>query len=251
VESFYEELFPIRAYDIDFENKLKISALFNCLQDAASTHATKLKLGFNDLLSKNLFWVLSWVRIEMDEYPKFGDSISVKTWPKKKFKLYSLRDFTLTNNAGKVFAKASSAWVLLKADSKRPVDPLTIASISYQTENSAIDSTPEKIYPPENLESEKYQRKIRYSDIDINRHVNNARYVEFIMDSFDNDFYKINILKKITISFISESKMGDEIRVKKFDFENQSYILAENLVSSKEIFRCSLDWEDALNKLQP
>lgn len=63
MNNIYQETKTIRAYDVDFNNKIKISSVFNLLQDVASVHADLLGLGFKDLYKLDLGWVLSWVKL--------------------------------------------------------------------------------------------------------------------------------------------------------------------------------------------
>ena len=38
-------------------------------------------------------------------------------------------------------------------------------------------------------------RKVRYSDIDLNGHLNNTKYIDYIVDIHDSDFYKKGLQK--------------------------------------------------------
>ena len=56
MQTFWEDNLKVRAYDVDFKNKLKVSSIFNYMQDAASSHADNLNVGYKQLLKEELFW---------------------------------------------------------------------------------------------------------------------------------------------------------------------------------------------------
>lgn len=123
LNNYYEEIKAIRAYDVDFNNKIKISSVFNMLQDVASVHADQLGLGFRDLNKLDLGWVLFWVKLNIERYPAFGDSVNIKTWPRCKFKLYSMRDYSMQDDgSGNTLLNATSAWLPINTKSKRITD---------------------------------------------------------------------------------------------------------------------------------
>lgn len=211
----YEESRFIRAYDIDFQNELKVNAIFNIMQEIASVHADNLRLGFDDLRELNLAWVLSWAKVEICSNPKFGEPIHIRTWPKEKHKLYSMRDFLLFDEGQNVIAKATTAWLLINTVKKRITDPATLPiTIPYQTETHALREYPQKIIA-QNEKTIVFSKTFHYTDIDVNSHVNNTRYIELILDCFPPEYYSANRISDITITFSSESFCGDEIAIGK------------------------------------
>ena len=61
----YENTFKITAFDVDANNRLRINRIFDYFQDAASNDAEQLGFGYKDFVPQGLFWVLSWVKIEL------------------------------------------------------------------------------------------------------------------------------------------------------------------------------------------
>ncbi len=180
MKSLWETSLNIRAFDVDANNSLKVSAIFDYFQDTAANHAENLKVGYTDLIPKGLFWVLSWAKFEFIDYPKFMDEINIQTWGKKQYKLYSMRDFLMLDKGDNVLCKASTAWLLLDAKSLRPkIMPQLFPDVVFIEEKSSLDDLPEKF--PEFPQTEKiYTKEIKYSDIDLNKHANNAKYLELL-----------------------------------------------------------------------
>lgn len=242
MNNHYEEIKTIRAYDVDFNNKIKISAVFNLMQDVASVHADQLGLGFKDLYKLDLGWVLSWVKLNINEYPSFGDFISIKTWPKCKYKLYSMRDFYISNESGNNIITATSAWLPLNTKTKRITDTKNLPrEIVYQPDLIAVDEFPEKISIGDEKETLSH-KKFRYADIDINQHVNNTRYIEMILDCYKPEQYKTNQIKNFEIFFSAESFFEDEVEISRFSSNSFDVHHGVNIKTLKQVFISKLEW---------
>jgi acyl-ACP thioesterase len=245
MEAVYKTSEYIRAFDVDANNRLKVSTLFDYFQDAASKHAEHLNVGFTDLIPKGLLWVLSWVKMEVINYPKFLDQVKIQTWGKSQHKLYSMRDFLLFNSNDEVLCKGTTAWLLLDSKTLRPkILTQIFPDVMLNGEKSALDEYPIKI---NNIGSKEivFSKKINYTDIDLNKHVNNAKYVEYILDCYDQDFHKDHIIKSLTISFLTETKFNHELELYKssLTIENgYDYIEAKNLITDKDVFKATIEW---------
>ena len=117
---FWKTSFKITAFDVDANNRLRVSRVFDHFQDAASNDAERLGFGYNDFVPMGLFCVLSWVKFEFINYPKFMDKVRIQTWGKKQHKLYSMRDFLMFNSKDEIIIRGTSAWLLLDSKSLRP-----------------------------------------------------------------------------------------------------------------------------------
>jgi acyl-ACP thioesterase len=213
MNSIYTEVRIIRAYEIDFQNELKLNAVFNIMQEAASTHAESMGLGFEDLKKNDLAWFLSWAKIKLGRTAIFGDKIHVTTWPKTKHRLFSIRDFHITDSGDNTIADATTAWLLINTKTKKITDLNSLPeNISYQTHMSAVDEYPGKMSMGEDKEPA-YSKIIRYTDIDINGHVNNTKYIELILDCFTLDKFRSERIEEATIRFSAESFERDTIHV--------------------------------------
>jgi acyl-ACP thioesterase len=240
--SLWENTFKIRAFDVDANNRLKISTIFDYFQDAASNHADNLKVGYDDLIPKGFFWVLSWAKFEFGDYPHFKDEVKVQTWGKKQHKLYSVRDFLMLDMNDKVLCKATTAWLLLEAKTLRPKIMLQLfPEVILFQEKSAMDELPQKFQSMPQTEKI-FSKEIKYSDIDLNKHANNAKYVELLLDCYDQEFHNSHQMKSLTISFLSEAKFGDTIEFSKSIQAETHFIKTKNLNTDKVVFQAIAEW---------
>ncbi len=245
MKAIWEQTLKIRAYDVDFSNRLKASALFHYMQEVASVHAEDLNVGYNELLHAGLFWVLSWIKIELAEYPQFGDVVHVSTWPKCKYKLYSMRDFLFFHETGETFCRATTAWLLIDAKSKRVTSLKKLPlEVPYQKDKSALAAFPEKLSATRAMEIVSHKQSY-YTDIDVNQHVNNARYVEYLLDCYPQEFHREQHINTLTIAFLSEMKYGEQLEIKRdthFTKEEGHFVEALNTTNGKPVFQALIEW---------
>jgi acyl-ACP thioesterase len=215
--------FKIKLFQSDQNGKLTLYSLFHLLQECAWDNARLNNFGYEYLESKNAFWVLSRVLVEMKEYPEWKDEIEIKTWPKGVDGFFAIRDFQISKNGG-VIGNVTSYWLILDKDSKRPkrLDDFNFVHENFLNE-TAIDKKLEKIsILGETSELEK--RRVYSSDLDVNKHVNNATYVRWILDSYFSQNKKP--LYGFEINFTSELLLKDEFIVcKTADNEYDRYLL--------------------------
>lgn len=207
---FGKYIFQIKSYDSDQNGQLTLPALFHFLQECAWENARANNFGYEFLEKNNAYWVLSRVLVQMDEYPQWRDEIEIKTWAKGVDRFFAIRDFQIYKN-GKTIGNVTSYWLIVDKDKKRPRKP---EDFNFVHENflreSAIEQKPEKIKIDIDL-TKNEERKVFYSDIDVNQHVNNATYVRWILDSWFSNHSEA--IAEFEINFLSELILNDEFAV--------------------------------------
>jgi len=242
----WNETHKVSLYEVDYHNKLRIDSFFNYLQDAASNHAETLGWGYIDLKKENLTWILSRVKLIINSYKGIGDFIKIDTWPKGVDGLLALREFRLIDENEKVFALATSAWLLVDSNIMRPVKTdefhQRINHVYLDSEYS-IKETPGKIIVPDNIEKIR-ERIIRYSDIDVNHHVNNAKYIEFALDCFSIEEFGKKEIKSVQVNFLSELKYGDKVTISKGQSSNSNGTYIQGIKGDTiKVFQSVINWE--------
>jgi acyl-ACP thioesterase len=225
--------FSIKSYDSDQTGKLTLHTLFHFLQECAWDNARLNDFGFEFLESKNAYWVLSRILVQMDEYPNWRDDIKIKTWPKGTHGFFALRDFEVYKN-DKVIGRVTTSWLILNKDSKRPqrLDQFNFVQEDF-IHDHAINKNLDKIGIPRELEKVT-ERKVYYSDLDVNKHVNNATYVRWILDSYFSDSEKE--ITEFEINFLSELYLNDHFTVHKAIAEQEHFYILKNL-KDREVCR--------------
>lgn len=173
------------------------------------------------------------------------DEVKIQTWGKKQYKLYSMRDFLMFNSKDEIIIRGTSAWLLLDSKSLRPkILTQLYPELKLLDSKDALQELPLKIIPVKEMEMV-FSKKICYSDIDLNQHTNNAKYIELMFDCFDQEFHKGHTVKSLTVSFNAETKFGDEIELYKGDVQSNilsQYVEAKNKNSGNTVFQALFEW---------
>jgi len=212
--------YKVHSYEADFKGDATLPNICQFMQESAWNHAEHLQVGFSHLIKKNLIWILSRQAVKILTYPRWGDTIKIHTWPSGKDRVFCYRDFKIFDDKDNVIGLASTTWFVIDLVKRRPQ-----RADSYITLN--VDDDVERALPvfPPKLESLEPANKsgsfqVTYSDLDVNEHVNNVKYIEYILDSLSFDFVKSNQLKELEINYLSEAHYNDTITVKQANMES-------------------------------
>jgi acyl-ACP thioesterase len=209
--NIWQESYRIRSYEVDCRNRLSILSTFNYMQEAASRHAAALGVSIHQLLAENHTWLLSRLKIKIAAYPRWNDQIRASTWPSGARQLFALRDFELTDTDNRPFAKALSAWLVIDLQRRRPIRIEPFLERLKPIEGShAIDGGLDKL-PPLKHHTHETRFVVRFSDLDINQHVNNVKFVEWVIESLPPAVLNSMVLSELEINFLAEAFYGDQI----------------------------------------
>lgn len=204
-KEFLIKKIPIASYFTDLSGELSIPSLFLLFQEVAWEHASINGFGYNDLDNQGLFWVLSRIHTEINEMPKWTDSVVLTTWPSGTEGAFALRDFTVENEDNKRLISATSSWLIVDIESRRPKRPNTFKERMPLCENfRATNGNAPKIKASSGTPFSSYQIMPRIADIDVNGHINNTKYIEWAINSFPMDFYLKNRICGLSINYLAE-----------------------------------------------
>lgn len=233
--------FQITSADVDMFSRIKLGSLVNFLIQSAAKSADDLGLGFSNLKEYQLFWVLSRLTVEIYSPLTWYHSITVNTWPKNIERIFYVRDFVVKNEKGEIVAKATSAWLALDMESKRPkvIDSKKTEVFHLLSHEHALSYSPEKINQKALKQS--IIKEPSYFDIDLNKHLTSTRYVDWMMDTFPVEFHKVNYPKKLSINYLKETMLGQRVSINKENTANEFLfegVLSEN---DKPTFRAKIN----------
>jgi acyl-ACP thioesterase len=244
----FEKEYRIHVYETGPDGKLNLYSLFNYMQDIASDHAIKLGFGRDDLMRDNRFWVLSRIYAVVNEWPLWEESIILRTWPNGTDKLFALRNYEVRYPDGRPIASGTSSWLILDQTTKKVQRPDSI--LSQYNRNLHTDASPVRYATKINPSAENGIKspvfRIKVSDLDVNLHTNNVRYLKWVCDTYNLDFIMNNNPQSAEINYLAESKFDEEIMIRTSveNDDDDSYnhsILRSN--DDKELCRIRIGWK--------
>jgi len=233
--------YPIHSYEVDHSSRLTIVSATNYFQESAWRNAETLGLGYKELATKDRFWILSRLYIEMYNYPLWGETIQLETWPKGMESLFALRDFRLKSNDGnKLLGAGATAWLIIDGTTHKLQRIEHICKDMPCYPQNAVEHKLGKIALPSNM-TPQVRIFAGYTDVDVNNHVNNVSYLNWAINylPFENDNLTV---KSAELNFLSEARLRSPIEIL-YGIENENrYICSlRNPNNEKEYCRVRIE----------
>lgn len=222
---FLKETEIIRHHQTGADGRCKVSAVCDFFQDAAARHAEKIGVGLSFLHAQGLAWVLSRMHVQIFRYPELDEVVEVTTYPSGFERLFAIREFLLRDAGGNELVRASSAWLLLDLKTFRPLR----ASAELDGEGIAMNADLPEYFPvagkipagvPEDYSpAGEFTCRVLPSEIDLNRHLNNAVYIARMSDALNGmqpAEFEVNFVKSMEAGAevcYSTWRKGDDFKV--------------------------------------
>jgi len=209
---FREDRFAVEAFDCRPDGLLKPNVLMQYLQEAAARHARDLGVGLADLQRQDSFWVLVNFRLEMARAPRWGDDLTIRTWPSGLTRLVASREFLGRHADGTELFRASSAWMILDRHSGRPRN-LSRLHLNLPPRGHRVLSTEISRLRPGAAYARACTVSVPFSALDFNGHVNNTEYVRWALDGLHRHLGRSPALRALHATYTAAVFAGDEIEV--------------------------------------
>ena len=205
--------YEVRSYECAPNGCATLANICNYLQEAASVNAEHLgfsKVNF-DSAGMNITWVMTRMRLTVARYPKWGEGISILTFPRPPRRIVAYRDFIATGADGAEILRATSEWMMIDMTSRRPVPIPDVVMDKGNDVREPVHGegafTARLRWPQDAAPQRTFETLALKSDIDLNAHVNNARYVAWLMEMAESGRH----CKDLEIVFRSETVAGEKV----------------------------------------
>lgn len=211
----FREPHRIRGAEADGSGRLSPRAACELMQEAAARHASALGVGYDELVARGLAWVLVQWTLSVTRWPLWREDVLVETWPCDRTERTAARDFLLLDGGGSELARAESVWLILDLEKRRPVRlPEEVRTIRPPRGPLGAGTELARLFPPEPVE-EALDLPVRWADLDLNGHVSNVAYVDWVLESVPRDLLRDGRLRSLALSFRSEARDGARVRVER------------------------------------
>lgn len=237
----WQKSFKVDSHHVDANRCLTLPSLCHYFQEVAYEHAENLNFGYHFLKSIKKFWVLSRLRVDVYQYPLWGDEIIIVTWPRGMDGMFALREFMVKSAHGVLIAAATPSWLVLDEERHYPqrIDPENMVNFSKITE-SVFDTVAQKLSSVAGIQ-EKESFTVKFSDVDVNRHVNNGRYIQWVVDALPLTVLLNSMISSLTINFLGEASFADSLTLLISDDSSSVYNASiVNNSRNKELIRVEL-----------
>lgn len=181
---FYTETFRPRYSELDRSGLMFYDALLGVLENAAGHHSENSGDFVMENHAKGISWILVEWRVRLARRPHGGDCLNVRTWVRGKANSSVVyRDFIVSDADGAEIVRAEAKFVLMDMTALRLTRIGEERFLAYRPEEELVfESDAPRLRPLEEYETERILN-LRKSDFDINCHVHNTKYMDFVAEA--------------------------------------------------------------------
>lgn len=249
MSTFYEMNLRVDSRDVDLFNQCRPSAVLGVMQEAATQAALSLGVSGPEILKKyNCLWMVTRSWVELDAPLRWNDPITVKTWHRGASGASTYRDFDFYRD-GRPIGQATSIWVMVDVDEHKLFRMKQLTEFQGTDGGDLCKSVRlRRVALPEQFDG-RVRRDLRYSDTDINGHVNNIHYADFACDSLHLErLGRGKFVRSFQIGYVSECQAGEVIEVDTAVQGNQLFARGQG-EGGDERFDFTLTLEDLPGKI--
>lgn len=211
MEPIYSEKFEVTTASVDRFGRLKPSWILYYTQQVAGVHCRLLQADLTLPEHAHLFWAVIRHRVQVTRLPREKEVITVETWPMPTTRTAFPRCVIARDALGNELFRVLSLWVLMDKNTRKMVLP----------GKSGVDVPGlvrgNELAPPSGLMPKpmscQIQRFVGFSELDINGHVNNTRYLDWIFDLLPSDFHRSHEIREFTVCYLSEAMEGESLEL--------------------------------------
>ena len=192
---------------VDCFGRLKPSMLLFLCQDIAGHHCVHLGADFDTLIQKNLIWAIIRQKVQITRLPRSGETLRIETWPMPTTRTCYPRSTVAYDAEGRELFRSVGLWVLMDAGSRAMVLPGKSGVIVQGMLTGSELSNPGSLAPK--TFSNEYARRVCFTDLDRNGHMNNTKYLEWISDLLPSSFHRDHDPREFTVCYHAEAREGE------------------------------------------
>ena len=211
MEPFYQQNFTITDNCVNCFGILKNSTLLYFVQEVAGRHFDAISMDYDALAQKGMIWAIIRQKVQITRLPKSGETVRIETWPMPTTKTYFPRSTVAYDENGQELFRAIGMWVLMDRDSRAMVLPgksgVEVTGVLTGSELAAPGSL-----APRQME-QLACRKVCYTDLDLNGHMNNTKYLEWMVDLLPSGFHRDHTAREFTVCYHAEARETEQLHM--------------------------------------
>lgn len=220
--SIYTHDWEINFLQCNPNGRLKHTELCNLLQLTAGYHAELGGLSFTDMQEHDQAWVLSRMRVEIEELPQWRDVVTVKTWIHDLQGSRSIRALEMYIGDRKIIG-SSTYWAVFNTKIRK-AEALALPHEHFEKYPDLYPTT--ESFKKVNVQREaqlQSARNVVLSDLDIVFHANNVKYLEWCLDAIDHKLLLKGQLQSFDMNYMRELQLGDRVQLYSGQEDKQTY----------------------------
>lgn len=207
MEPIYQLSFCVDDLHADRFGRLKSSSILYFVQEAAGRHWQHIEGETNQHCG--LYWVIIRHRVQVTRLPRKGETVRLETWPMPTTRVAYPRSVVAYDERGGELFRSISLWVLMDPETRAMVLPDKSGVLVKGILRGNELPSPRSLAPA-SLGAQ-VERTVRFTDLDVNGHMNNARYLDWLADLLPGSFHQEHTIQDMTLGYMAEALEEDRL----------------------------------------
>ena len=208
----FRKQFTLYGNDCDCFCRVKPSTILGMMQEAAGEQCAAWHMSWEEMAQKGLFWAITRQTVEVTRLPRAYETITIETWPMPATRVAYPRATVAYDAEGNELFRCIALWILMDLNTRAMVVPGK-SGIDFPgcTQGGELPS-PKSLTPKDLPDAQ--TRTVRFGQLDRNGHMNNTKYLEWVMDLLPGSFHGEHPLKSFTVCYLNEAKEADRVTLR-------------------------------------
>ena len=212
MEPLYTQNYEVTDIAVDCYGRMKTSMILFLAQEIAGRHCVSLAVDYETLERKRMFWAVTRHRVQITRLPVRGETIRIETWPMPTTRVAYPRSVVAYDAQGNECFRSISLWVLMDLDKRNMILPGKSGVSVVGTLRGTELATPTGLVAKEL--SNHSLRRVSFTDMDRNLHMNNTRYMDWIDDLLPSAFHDNHHPREFTVCYLAEAREGQTLQLR-------------------------------------
>lgn len=220
----YTKTFEIGTTSVDRFGNCRPAAILEIIQELGSDHGSLQNID-RDYLVENYHacWILARVWYHLERPLHAGELLTGTTWHRGAGGLIVYRDTDLYVGQEYV-GEAVAAWVVADLESRKMLRPGSVENIAEAAAPKEVKTRQLRLLRSPKERKVVYDRTVRYSDLDVNGHMNNTKYADVLLDALSSRELEGRFISEMQLNYSQECREGEVIGIARRMEENACYI---------------------------
>jgi len=211
MEPIYTQEFLITDNCVDCFGRLKNSTLLYFVQEVAGRHFANISMDYDSLAEKGLFWAIIRQKVQITRMPFRGETVRLETWPMPTTRSAYPRSVVAYDERGEEIFRSISIWVLMDLKNRKMILPgKSGIAVNGHLRGGEL-AMPASLTPM--ILKNARERRVSFTDLDRNGHMNNTRYMDWIDDLLSSRFHREHTAREFTVCYLSEAMEGQNLNM--------------------------------------
>ena len=206
-----------------------------------------IELGMSDMYileNYNLVWIITDYNMKIDRLPVFDEKITIETYAMSHNRLFCYRAFNIKDEAGNTIIEMVATFVLMDRDTRKVHPVMSEITDAFDSEFSKTMLRGPRFKELEGGVEQEY--RVRFYDLDMNGHVNNSKYLDWVFEVMGADFLTQHVPKKVHLKYVKEVLAGGIITSQ---YEQEGLKTQHQITSDGQInAQAEIEWEEVEEK---